>query len=126
MRCRSGADRRAERRADRGAVTAEIAVALPSLVLVLGLGLGALEAAATQIACVDAARQGARSLARGDPPEEARRIAVAGAPQEAAIEMEIDSGQARVTVVAQTRLGAPFGPRVTVECRAATPREPGT
>jgi GntR family transcriptional regulator len=32
---------------------------------------------------------------------------------------------ARVTVCTQSRLGAPVGPRVTIECDAATPLEPG-
>ena len=58
-------------------VTAEIAVALPALVLVLTLGLGAVTAVTDQLRCVDAARTGARLLASaGDRPElETGRIA---------------------------------------------------
>ena len=47
--------------------TAELAVALPSLVLVLALALAALDLGIAQVRCVDAARVGARLLARGEP-----------------------------------------------------------
>src|SRR5205085_12627019 len=50
----------------RGSVTAEFGVALPAFVLVLALGLGAVAAATAQLRCVDAARAGARAVARGE------------------------------------------------------------
>lgn len=108
---------------ERGAITAEIAVALPSLVLVLAVALGALEAAATHIACVDAARLGARALARGDTAEAAQQIALRSAPDEARAEVETDSPYARVTVSAPVRLGGVGGSLVVVKGRAATPLE---
>lgn len=64
-------------------VTAELAVALPALVMVLVTALGGLALAIDQLRCVDAARAGARAAARGDPPaavrDVVRRIAPAGA-----------------------------------------------
>jgi hypothetical protein len=42
-------------------------VALPSLVLVLAVALAAVDLGLDQVRCVDAARLGARLLARGEP-----------------------------------------------------------
>ena len=53
-------------RGQSGMVTAEFAVVLPAIVLVLGLSLGALGLALDQVRCVDAARAGARAASRGD------------------------------------------------------------
>nr|WP_307054537.1 TadE family type IV pilus minor pilin [Arthrobacter bambusae] len=50
----------------RGAVTAEFAVALPSVLLLLGLLLAGSAAGITQLRLEEAARAGARALARGD------------------------------------------------------------
>ena len=49
---------------------------LPALLLVLAIALGAVGAAAAQLSCADAARIGARALARGEPPERARALAL--------------------------------------------------
>ncbi|MFF1382044.1 TadE family type IV pilus minor pilin [Arthrobacter sp. NPDC058288] len=51
---------------DRGAVTAEFAVALPAVLLLLALLLGGSAAGITQLRLEEAARAGARALARGD------------------------------------------------------------
>ncbi|MEV8150021.1 TadE family type IV pilus minor pilin [Arthrobacter sp. NPDC080073] len=51
---------------DRGAVTAEFAVALPAVLLLLALLLAASAAGITQLRLEEAARAGARALARGD------------------------------------------------------------
>ncbi|MEA9986943.1 TadE family type IV pilus minor pilin [Subtercola sp. RTI3] len=58
-------------RDDRGMVTAELAAALPAVVLVLVLALGALQASGLQVRVVDAAAVAARSLGRGDSPGDA-------------------------------------------------------
>ncbi len=47
-------------------MVAEFAVALPAVVLVLALLLGAARVALAQVGCVDAARAGARAAARGE------------------------------------------------------------
>ncbi|MBV2366792.1 TadE family type IV pilus minor pilin [Streptomonospora nanhaiensis] len=115
MRCGPGAD--------RGSATAEIAVALPSLVLVLGLAVATVHAAGAYIACVDAARVGARALARGDPAEAAHALAAESAPESADISLTADSGFARVRVAARVPLGPWDDLAVPVIARAATPLE---
>jgi hypothetical protein len=57
---------RRRKEACRGAVTAEFAVALPAVVLVLGLLLAGSAAGLTQLRLEEAARAGARALARGE------------------------------------------------------------
>lgn len=59
---------------DAGAVVAEFAVALPAIMIVLALGLGALSAGARQVQLQNAAADGARLAARG---EDAARVASA-------------------------------------------------
>jgi len=63
---------------ERGSVAAELALALPAVVLVLVLGVGALGAAAHQVALQDAAADAARLLGRGED-EGAAAHAVASA-----------------------------------------------
>lgn len=53
---------------DRGSVTAELAVSLPALVLLLMVGVLAIVAATTKLGCVSAARDMALSVARGEEP----------------------------------------------------------
>jgi Flp pilus assembly protein TadG len=60
---------------ERGTVTAEFAVALPALLLVLAACLGALRLGAEQVRVVDAAALAARSAARGDDPAFSARLA---------------------------------------------------
>ena len=50
-----------------GSVTAEFAVALPAVVVVLACCLGAIQVASQQVRLSDAAADAARTLARGDP-----------------------------------------------------------
>ncbi|WP_436847428.1 TadE family type IV pilus minor pilin [Streptomyces aureus] len=89
-------------RRDGGFVTAEAAVVLPSLVLV-GLALvWALLAASAQIQCVDAARAGARSAARQDPPDTILATARGAAPPGATVTVGREGDLVRVTVAART------------------------
>lgn len=53
-------------RADRGSVTAELALALPALLLVLGALLAVVAAGSGQLQVADAARTGARVAALGE------------------------------------------------------------
>ncbi|MFN4002941.1 TadE family type IV pilus minor pilin [Microcella sp.] len=59
--------------ADRGSVTAEIAVGLPAVVLVLAACLGGLGLATTQLRAHDAAADAARLLGRGEPAAAAQQ-----------------------------------------------------
>jgi hypothetical protein len=53
-------------RTDQGSITAEFAVVLPAVVLVLGFCLGAVQLVGQQLRMTDAAAGAARVLARGD------------------------------------------------------------
>ncbi|WP_456788883.1 TadE family type IV pilus minor pilin [Cellulomonas sp. P5_C5] len=54
-------------RRDRGSVTAELAVGLPAVVLLLVALLTVASSAIAQTRCTDAARAGARAAALGEP-----------------------------------------------------------
>ena len=82
-------------------VTAEIAVALPALVLVLTLALAGVATATDHVRCVDAARTGARLLARGEPVDIVRRDVARQAPEDARIMLEVGGEAVRVEVVAE-------------------------
>ena len=69
----------------RKAATAELAVALPSLVIVLAVALAAVDLGLSQVRCVDAARLGARLLARGEPQGPALAEVRAAAPEGARV-----------------------------------------
>lgn len=88
---------------DRGSVTAETAVVLVVLGLVLATALWAVAAVAAQLRCVDAAREGARAAARGDSRQAVLDRAGRTAPRGAA-----------VTVTSA-------GPELTVRVRYAVP-----
>ena len=53
-------------RDDRGSATAELACSLPALALLVLAGLTAVAAVRSQLECVDAAREAARAVARGE------------------------------------------------------------
>lgn len=65
---------------ERGSVTAEFAVALPAIALVLALSLASVHVAAVQVRLADAAADAARSLGRGEAVEEAATIAARNVP----------------------------------------------
>lgn len=113
--------RRQRRRGERGAVTAELALGLP-LVLAVTVGLvWLLAAASAQIRVVDAARESARSIARGDAETAAREVASKIAPKGAEVDVSIGGG--RVVVTTSAEVEGPGGlfdflPGVTVRSRA--------
>jgi hypothetical protein len=122
---RRPADRRPPGRVgrDRGSVTAELAAALPALLLLLVAGVMAVSVAGVKIRCVSAARDGALGEARGDSGVEAARRA---APDGASVTVAIDGDLAKATVSAQVR---PFGnllPAITVSGSAVAAVEPGS
>lgn len=98
---------------------------LPALLLVLAIALGAIGAAAAQLACADAARIGARALARGEQLERARVLTLDAAPGGAHVEFTTEDGMARVVVRSEVRLGPARTPAVGVGGSAAVPLEPG-
>jgi hypothetical protein len=68
-------------------VTAELAVALPALILVLVAALYGVALVTAQLRCVDAAAVGARLAARGEPPALVRTTALDAAPSESRLEL---------------------------------------
>lgn len=85
------------RRRETGGATAELAVALPALVLVLALALAAVDLGIATVRCVDAARAAARELARGESEAVAVAEARRAAPG-AAVTTTTTGGLVRVDV----------------------------
>jgi len=85
-------------RRERGAVTAELALALPLLVSVTVGLVWLLAVGAAQVRTVDAARETARALARGDDPGSAVAIGTRVAPPGSEVSVTRTDGEVRVTV----------------------------
>lgn len=104
---------------DSGASTVEAAFALAALVSVLVLCLAGISAVSAQVRCVDAAREVARSAARGDAPAAlavGRRIAPAGA----AVRLRPDGGY----VVATVSVRLALLPGLAISAEAVSAVEP--
>ena len=100
--------RRTVRPGERGAVTVELALAMPVLVAVLGLVLWAVSAAGLAMDCTDAARAGARAAARGDSEAAVRALVDRAGPRDAVLVLEHRGGLVSVTVRARTSPPGPF------------------
>ena len=85
--------------------TAEFAVAIPAVIVVVVLALAAISTVSDQVRCIDAARATARLLARGDPTDsaltEGRRLAPGGAR----FRVGGSGSEVTVTVLAPPRAG---------------------
>lgn len=110
----------------RGSVTAETAVLLPVLLVVLAAAVGVLVCVSAQLRCVDAARAAARGAARGDAPSSVQQSGERLAPPGAVVRQV--AGEDTVEVVVTARVH-PFGhvlavlPTVEVRGRAVAPLE---
>jgi hypothetical protein len=109
--------RRAE---ERGMVTAEMAVLAPfgfafGLLLLWIVSLGF-----TQVQLVDAAREAARLVARGESVAAASEVARRHAPPGAEVRVTADEGLVTVQVTAQSRLPLPFLRHVGARSLAAS------
>lgn len=83
-------------------VTAELAVAIPCVILVLALCLSALRLGIDAVAVTDAARVGARALAREDDVADAVALAESAAPG-----AKVTTARAGTHVVVTVRRPAP-------------------
>jgi Flp pilus assembly protein TadG len=115
-------------RDQRGAVTAELAMALPLLLAVTTGLVWLLSLGTAQVRVVDAARETARAVARGDDAAAARDLGRRIAPEGARIEVSVSG--ARVVVSAAARVRGPGGlfahlPGVDVEARSVALAEQG-
>lgn len=118
----------AGRHGDAGTATAETAVVLPALAMLLAVGLWSVAVAGAQLRCVDAAREGARALARGEPTGLAAGLARQAAPRDAVVDVSVVPGRAVVVVRAVVGPGGWLAgrlPGAQVSARAQTPLEPG-
>ncbi len=107
-------------------VTAEAALVLPVLVLVLAAAVGALVVVGAQLRCIDAAREAVRAAARGEEQAEVVAGASAAAPDGATVDVSASGREVGVTVrAAVAPLGA-FPWRVEVSATAAARPEPGS
>ncbi|GLZ40982.1 TadE family type IV pilus minor pilin [Actinokineospora sp. NBRC 105648] len=95
---------------DRGAVAVEAAAAIGALTLVFGLAVAGLSAVADQVRCLDAAREAARLVARGET-ERGRALAALIAPSGAAIDIHADGDTVSVVVSADGGLLPGVRPR---------------
>jgi hypothetical protein len=119
---RYGGRRRPASQLDTGSATAELAVGLPGLVLLLLVGLTAVNAVTAKLRCVDAAREAALAAARGQPGVAA---GAREAPRGAIVSVTVDGDRVVATVRAPVRaLGARL-PRFTVTASASAAVEPG-
>lgn len=98
--------------------SAELAVAIPSLLIVLVMALSAVDLGLSQVRCVDAARIGARLVARAEPERVVLNEALRAAPDGAKVAVSRSGGLATVTVTAPgpavlMAIGAVGPPRAT-------------
>jgi len=115
-------------RHQHGSVTAETAIVVPVLVLVLLTGLWAIGVMVAGIRCGDAARDVARAVARGESESEVQAIGRRAAPPGAEISISRQGGD--VVVVVNAAVGTERAllralPSVDVGGRATVQVEPG-
>ncbi|WP_433475339.1 TadE family type IV pilus minor pilin [Spirillospora sp. CA-142024] len=106
--------------------TAEIAVALPALVLITAMALWGVTVASVQLTCTDAAWTGARAAARGESLAAVRDLVVKAVPQGSSVQVRRDEAVVYVDISAPVRPPAAIGlPPLTVHAHVAAPTEPG-
>jgi hypothetical protein len=107
---------------ERGSVSVEAAFAVCALVAVLAMALGGISMVVAQVRCIDAAREAARLVARGEhgrAAEAAREIA----PGDAQVAVQVTGDEVTVEVSSE-----PVGgllPALTVRAAALAILEPG-
>ncbi|MFJ4029623.1 TadE family type IV pilus minor pilin [Paenarthrobacter sp. NPDC089989] len=106
-----------------GAITAEFAVALPAVVLLLAFLLAGGAAGLTQLRLEEAARAGARALARGESNSAVSGIVQRSAGEGAAAGIASDGGWVRLE--ASARVGGALGMLIpwTLSATADAPQE---
>ena len=102
-------------------VTAELAMALPVLIIVLAAGLAAVTVVGQRVRAEDAAREAARAAARGDTVAAHRLVSQVAPGASVSMSQSADRTTARVSVVVHP-LGA--WPAVTVAATAVAATEP--
>jgi len=103
-------------------VTAELAAALPVLMILVAVALCAVSVAGQRVRAADAAREAARAAARGDPVTGSRLAAASAPGSTVTITRSGDRVTARVRIVVHAMGG--WLPAVTVVERAVAAVEP--
>ena len=111
---------------DDGFVTAETALALPTLAAVFFALLFTVLAAGEQLRCADAAWEAARLVARGESPDTARDQVLRWAPAGATMTVQPGSGVVHVVVSARVGLSGSRLPALDLSGTAQIVCEPGT
>jgi Flp pilus assembly protein TadG len=106
-------------------VTAETAVVLPVLLLVLAGAVAAIVVVGAHLRCVDAAREGVRAAARGESPAAVTQIVRRAAPDGAAVTVTRTDDEVRVAVAVDVTPLGPVPLRVRVTAAAVARIEPG-
>jgi Flp pilus assembly protein TadG len=111
----------ARRRDQTGAATAELALGIPLLVALTAGLVWMLAVGAAQVRVIDASREAARAVARGDDVAAAEAVAMRIAPDDARVRVEV--GETQVVVTTSARIAGPGGllaalPGVTVSAEA--------
>ncbi len=117
---RRGGERPA-RADERGSATAELAAAVPALMLLVLASLSGIAGVITKLRCVDAAREAALATSRGESGEPAARRA---APRDATVTIRLEGDLVRAVVQARV---LPLGrhlPGITVQGEAVAALEP--
>ncbi len=104
-------------------MTVEAAIAVCTLVIVLTAALGAILATAAHLRCMDAAREAARLVARGEA-DRARTIAAQLAPRDAAVSIVMHGDEVRVEV-SSVMLGGAGTSMPRLSASAVAVLEPG-
>lgn len=123
---RAGAGRPIRSRDERGSATAETAVVLPVMLLVLAMAVWVLAAVSAQLSCTDAAGVAARAAARGDDAAAVTGAGRAVAPEGATVDVAVGAELVEVRVRARVRpLGGALSalPAIEVSGRAVAARE---
>jgi Flp pilus assembly protein TadG len=110
-------------RTESGAVTAELALGIPLLVALTAGLVWMLAVGAAQVRVIDASREAARAVARGDDVASAQGVAARIAPEGARVRVEVGGSDVVVTTTARVRgpgglLGALPGITVAAEAVA--------
>lgn len=108
------------RRVDRGVVTAETAVTIPSLFVLLMIFVWVILVITAQLRVVDAARAGARAAARGESLARSVEVAERAAPDgaEAFVSRTGDDVRVMVEIAVRPPGGIPVLPVITVDAVA--------
>lgn len=104
--------------------TAELAVALPVLVVLVAAAMTATSVLTAQLRCVDAAREAARAAARGEDAAVVRALAQRSGPDGSSIQVAPGDREVQVTVSAVADPVGGLLPSIQVHATAVALREP--